>query len=124
MAHAEVDIDNERRLITVVVQGELTDSDLLRGEERLRARPDFCADFDELVDLKAADGRRVTADGVRSLARRPPVFSAGSRRALVVATEMGYGMARMYELIQGGEAGEIRVFRDRAEAERWLMHQD
>ncbi len=124
MAHAEIDIDIERRLITIVVQGELTDTDLLEGYERLRERPDFSSDFNELVDLLAADGRQVTADGVRSLARLPPAYSPGSRRAVVVPSEMGYGMARMYELIQDGESGQIRVFRSREDAERWLLNPD
>ena len=124
MAHAEIDIDTERRLITIVVQGELTDTDLLQGYERLRERPDFSADFDELVDLLGADGRQITADGVRTLARRPPSYSPHARRAVVVPSEMGYGMARMYELMQDGESGQIRVFRSREDAEHWLLNPD
>ena len=124
MAHAEIDIDIERRLITIVVQGELSDTDLLQGYERLRERPDFSGDFNELVDLLEADGRKITAEGVRSLARRPPAYSPRSRRAVVVPSEMGYGMARMYELTQDGESGQIRVFRNREDAENWLLNPD
>jgi hypothetical protein len=124
MARADIDIDPARRRITIVVEGELTDGDLLQGYDRVRTLPDFSSEYDELVDLLRADGRQVTADGVRSLARRPPTYSPASRRAVVVPSEMGYGMARMYELIQDGESGQIRVFRNREEAERWLGDPD
>ena len=53
-----------------------------------------------------------------------PHNDTDSRRAVVVPSEMGYGMARMYELMQDGESGQIRVFRNREDAENWLLNPD
>jgi hypothetical protein len=44
-------------------------------------------------------------------------FSPESLRAIVVHSELDFGLARMYEQLQGGA---IHVFRSREDAERFL----
>ena len=51
------------------------------------------------------------------MAARPLVLSAEARRAIVVPTVLGYGMARMYGLLRG--LGGTRVFMDYDKARRW-----
>jgi hypothetical protein len=46
------------------------------------------------------------------------VLSPESRRAVVVPTVLGYGMARMYELFRG--EGAARVFKDYDKARQWI----
>jgi hypothetical protein len=114
------EVDRLRRVVQVRVHGTLCDQDLLDGDEALRNHPEFQPDFDQLIDMREAVGAKVTTDGIRALAHKPPLFSPESRRAIVVLTDLGFGMARMFELLREGKSGEIRVFRDLAEANDWL----
>jgi hypothetical protein len=43
-----------------------------------------------------------------------------ARRAIVVQSDLGFGMSRMYELLRGDLTQTIRVFRDVDQAKRWL----
>jgi hypothetical protein len=116
--HYKIDVPG--RLVNVQVDGILCDADLVDGDSALRNDPEFDPAFYQLLDLSKADGSEVTADGVRALASRPPLFSSSARRALVVRSDLGFGMSRMFELLREGKSGEVRVFRDIDEARAWL----
>jgi hypothetical protein len=57
---------------------------------------------------------------VRALAKRPFALLPASRRGIVVPSDLGYGMARVYEALRNAQGGAIRVFRDYEQAERWV----
>jgi hypothetical protein len=114
------EIDPSRRLVHVRVVGILCDQDLVDGDAELRGDPEFDPAYRQLVDLREADGTAVTSDGVRELARQPPLFFPESRRAIVVASDLGYGMARMFELMRDNKSGEIRVFDSLDDALEWI----
>lgn len=114
------EIDSERRIIVVTVRGELRDEDLLEIHERLRTEPKLDPDFGVLIDLRSASGRDVTMGGVQDLIARPLLFSPQAHRAIVVRSDLGFGMSRMYELLRRDLTETIRVFRDVEEARRWL----
>jgi hypothetical protein len=116
----DLTIDLSQRVVRVRVHGTLCDRDLLVGDEMLRNDPAFDPEFAQLIDMRDADGSEVSAAGVQALANRPPLFKPSSRRAIVVPTDLGFGMARMFELLREGKSGEVRVFRDLDEAKRWL----
>ena len=56
------------------------------------------------------------------MTRRPPEFAPTSRRAIVVPSDLGFGMARVYQAFRGGDAGAVRVFTDLEAAKEWLRH--
>jgi hypothetical protein len=116
--HVEVDVARKR--VVATLSGELTDQDVLDGDDALRANTDFRPEFDQLVDMSGATGDTFKGDAIRDLAGRPPAFSPSSRRAFVVASDLSYGLARMFGMRRGEEAGEIQIFRDREAAETWL----
>ena len=62
----------------------------------------------------------VTTDGVRALVAEPLVLAPDSRRAVVVPSDLGFGMARMYEMLREDRGGVTRAFRDFDEARRWV----
>ncbi len=39
---------------------------------------------------------------------------------MVAEKDVSFGMARMYEMLREAEPDQIKVFRDMAEARRWL----
>jgi hypothetical protein len=112
----ERETDKVARLVVLKVSGELGDRDLLSLADELENASEVEPDFALLIDLRRADGRTVT--GVQALARQPLLLSPESRRAVVVPSELGFGMARMYELLR--QQAAPRVFRDYAEADRWV----
>lgn len=111
-------IDHTMRMVVVTITGELTDKSLLSVADALKKAPGVEKDFSLLLDLRGADGQNITTAGVQNLAARPLVLSPESRRAVVVPSVLGFGMARMYELMRG--TGGMRVFRDYDEARRWI----
>ena len=118
------ELDADRRLVRVRLYGSVSDSDVLAGDTEVRADPGFKADFDELVDMSDAVEGGLTPAGIRELAGRPPLFARSSRRALAVRTDLGYGLARIFQARRGDVAGEIQIFRSLGHAEAWLNAKD
>jgi hypothetical protein len=116
----DFEIDHAQRLVRVRVHGTMCDHDLLDADAALRDHPEFDPSFDQLIDLREATGSEVTTAGVQKLAQQPPLFAPSSRRALVVSTDLGFGMARMFELLREGKSGEVRAFRELDKAREWL----
>jgi hypothetical protein len=114
-----LEIDRTARLVRVSLSGTVSDEDVLAADDELRAAQ-FDPDFDELIDFSDAQDAGLTSQSIRELAGRNPVFGAGSRRAIVVRSDLGYGLARMFQARRGEAAGEIQIFRSLAHAQHWL----
>ena len=117
---AVYEIDPDRQILIVTMTGQITDEDLVGIHDHLRSDKTLKPDSALLIDLREANGTKITSEGVRALASLPLVLPPESRRAVVVPSNLGFGMARMYELWRGEEAGRIRSFRDFDEARDWL----
>jgi len=113
-------IDPAARVVILTVIGEVDDGELLALADRLDDVPDLDTDFSLLIDLRQADGQKVTTSGVHRLVERPLVMSPTSRRAVVVQSNLGFGMTRMYEMLRTNRGGGPRVFRDYDAALRWV----
>ena len=116
----QLQVDGAARVVIVTVSGALGDAELQGIGDQLEKNTDVAPDFALLIDLRQADGKSVTSAGVRALATRGLVFSPASKRAVVVPSDLGFGMARMYEMLREGRGGGMRVFRDYDEAKRWV----
>ena len=86
--------------------------------EALRDDPDFRPTMDALVDARTLTSV-FSATEVRQLASVTP-FRAESRRAMVVASDLQFGLGRMYGLTTEDDRPEARVFKDMQEARAWL----
>ena len=100
--------------------GVLDDATILETSDSLRADPEFDPEYAELLDATQADVTQISTGAIRTQTEKTPLYSSKSRRAVVVPTELGYGMARMFELLLGGGAGEVRVFYSLKDAEAWV----
>ncbi len=112
-------IDPRSRIVFTDAHGALTDADVIAFQERLRNEPDFEPDFGQLADCREIEAVDMTTEGVEEAARRSP-FSEGARRAIVVRSDLTFGMARMFEALRHEAPDEVHVFRDVADALRWL----
>jgi hypothetical protein len=116
----EIAVLPRQRLVETRASGQVEDADLLSATDRIAVDPDFDAGFDQLVDLSDATGSSVSPAGLRTMLGRDPIFAPSARRAVVAPEDLGFGLARMFEMHRDGKAGELRVFRARAEALGWL----
>lgn len=114
-------IDHGRKRVLTRAWGVLSDADVLRHKATLDADPAFEPGMCELSDVRDIERLAVTAAGVRDMIKRDreKLSKPEHRLALVVASEVVYGMARMYALMRG-ENEYVRVFRTVPEAEAWL----
>ncbi len=112
--------DATARVVVLTVSGDLGNRELANLADELANARDVGTDFSLLIDLRQANGKNVTSAGVKAIAERPLVLSPESRRAVVVPSELGFGMARMYELLRQNRGGGTRAFRDYDEALRWV----
>ena len=118
---ASYHIDKARRLVVSTASGFLTAADILAHQRKLLGDSNFDPTCSQIVDCTAVTGIDLNPDDVREVTAAT-IFSAHSRRAVVVATDEQFGFARMFKMMREaqGEYG-IRVFRDRAEALRWAI---
>ena len=104
------------RLVCTSIAGALTLGDLIALGDALRKDPSFDPTFDELLDVSPESGADLSYADLQTATSADP-FSKGSRRAIVVHADVDYGVARMYELLHGGD---IQVFRSIEEARQFL----
>ena len=117
---ASYTIDPSRSLILSRGWGVLTDADLRDHYRRLLADAAFDPAFNQLIDLYDVDRYEVSTEMIRELALMR-VFLPGVRRAFVVDKELLYDMTQMLgAYAELPEGGEVAVFRDLTDAERWL----
>ena len=112
-------LDLGNRVVWSRAWGVVTDAELQSHSRALARDPRFAPDFRQLQDLTEVVEPRVTSAGLQALAELNP-FGAGARRAVLVATDTMFGLARMHELMRGDSCDALRVLRDRTAALAWL----
>jgi hypothetical protein len=112
-------IDLARGLVITLGSDTLTGQDLLGHTGKLAKDPQFRADMREFLDLRGVTKLEIAGSTVRALARLNP-FGAGARRALLVGSDVAFGMARMYQTFRDTSPDELEVFRDLDPALEWL----
>jgi hypothetical protein len=112
-------IDHARRRMETVAEGAVTWQDL--QEHWAAELADNAEGYPELVDGSRAVVEFTSEDVRRmvELLRQASLRQALGPTAVVVRTDLGYGMIRMFGLLVEPFC-EIVPFRDRATAESWL----
>lgn len=117
-------IDAGRSLVLTAASGTLTDEDVLALKERLARDPAFSPDMKELSDCRGIERLDVTPAGIRAMVEQDESDSDGAathKLALVLSTDVAYGMARIYQSLSEVHDNEnVGVFRDLDEAKAWL----
>ena len=113
-------IDVEHRLVISRGTGTFRYVDFAGHMRMLGPDPRFRPEFDHLVDCRKFERFDVTAAQVESMGEQS-LFAAQSRRAFVVASELHYGLGRMFATYREMKRGQTTmVFRDMREAIAWL----
>ena len=103
-----------------LVEGHVTNEELLAHQQRMAADPDFRPTMNHVIDARAVTATAVTAFGVRLVAT-PSIFAAGSRRAIIVGgAHHSSGYLDMFKNLRSQRGEEIKIFSTVEEAHRWL----
>lgn len=112
-------IDKSLGLVFIKAEGVLIGQDILTTRQRIREDPDFDPSYDQLVDLREVIEIPDPTAQIRATATFDP-FNEKSRKALVADKDVVFAKARMHESLRGSDPDRVKVFRDMAEARRWL----
>lgn len=115
-------------LLFGVGTGSVNNRDLAAIAVQVLADPEFRLSFNEVWDFRDAVPEQVTFDGLFSLVQtalgwlgaHDPEGPPRAKCALVVASEQQFGLARMYQSLSENLRLETEIFRDPAEALRWV----
>jgi hypothetical protein len=116
---ATCEIDHAARIVRSRAWGTLVDSDLQATQRALREDPRFEPTYSQIYDFSEVEHVRITGKGLESLARSSP-FARNARRAVIVGSDHGYGMARMFAMLSDRDPSTFRIFRDTASASAWI----
>jgi hypothetical protein len=112
-------IDEECGIVLSRGWCEVTGEQMHMHARALASDRRFAPQYRQLVDLRAVTRADLPATAVWSLADDSP-FGPGSRRAIVVGSNMMFGMARMFEMLRDGHKEAFLVSRDIDDAIDWL----
>jgi hypothetical protein len=112
-------IDEQEHIVYSRAWGTLTDADIVTNRNDLFRDPAFSPDLAQLYDFSGVTELALSTSTVRRLAGSSR-FAATARRAIVVSTDVAFGMARMYALLSERSEDSFRIFRSTAAADRWL----
>ena len=114
-------IDSSLGVVFSTFQGVVTKEDFLAQVERFHTDSAFQPSFNHLIDTRGTTRFDLSSEGLRTVSMHS-AFNEKSRRAVVAEKDEMFGMARMYEVFREmqNKPDQLRVFRDMAEARRWL----
>jgi hypothetical protein len=117
---ADFYIDTQQRIVFSKATGVFGRVEAVDHMTRLLSHPDFRPEFNQLADFREIAELALSNADIKDLARQT-VFSASSKRAFVVASDLQFGLSRMFGTFRqmAGEPG-IMTFKSMAEALSWL----
>ena len=117
---ASYHIDLRAGVVFTLVEGHVTNEELLAHQQRMSADPDFRPTMNHVIDARAVTATAVTAFGVRVLAT-PSIFAAGSRRAIIAGgASHSSGYLNMFKNLRSQSGEDIKIFSTVEDAHRWL----
>lgn len=120
-------IDESLRLITTAWSGVAVDNELIdalkKYQREIRSRYNS---YNEILDLRQVTSFELTSRGIKALAQIASHADAPDVRtklAIIVDTNLAFGLGRMYEAYRHsvpGSAKEVRIFRNCLDAFEWI----
>lgn len=115
-------IDDDLGVVYLHITGRVAPVDQSRHLRTIMADPAFRPGLHYLIDCRDGDESN-TSEEVRMMAdsvRREAARLAGSRFAIVVRTDVQYGLTRVFSAFLGDAPLDFRTFRKIDDACRWL----
>ena len=115
-------IDKERRVVFTTASGRVTFAEAKAHDDQLRKDPDFCPEFNQLIDTTGMTELIMNIEEARRLASNGVFLSCSSRRAFLVTQPSIFVMGQLLEAYSqmAGRQDEVQVLYDRDAALDWL----
>jgi len=121
---AQIEATVDGALVILRLSGAIRLPDLQEVKRQLADRSDAVDGCSLLVDLREARLDHLSAEDLRGFAAMPVLLAAASRRAVVAPGDLGFAMARMFEILRADESRAVRVFRDFEEGRAWATQRE
>ena len=122
----KINFDHMPEYVLIQTQGEASDHDFDDLLKELVDSPRWVVGTCQLVDHRELIMKNLTPKSmqrIKEIVEKHSKKLGNGRCAFVVKDALGFGVARMYELIGGeGIHVEVRVFYSLNEAAEWLKH--
>jgi hypothetical protein len=115
-------VDTEKGIVVTTVTGKITVAEVRADMVRLPAHPNYTPDMPGIVDMRGATAG-LTSDELRQIAdavKSSPKTVKDARRALLVSTDLMFGLYRMFATFASDSSIEYQVFRDEKLAHAWI----
>ena len=115
-------IDVRAGVVFSVLEGHITNEELLAHQQRLAADPNLRPTMNHIIDTRGVTSVSVTALGIRLVASRTNL-GPESRRAIIVDSanpSSGYGYVRMFQALRSQSGADIKIFSTVEDVHRWL----
>ena len=120
----EIKYDQNRKVLDIIVSGLSDADDLSSALEHIINSGDYPPNTDAIWDVRNSDLSNANFQFVSELVKIRSRFMKrrDCRSALIVSSEVQYGLCRMFEMLSEGKISQqLRVFRDYKEGEQWLL---
>ncbi len=114
---ADYSISTEHQAVFSMGWGTLTFADIVNHRALLWKDPAYSADFRQIADLSGVSKMELSPDEIAALAKQP-VLAHRSRRAIVVASSLQYGLAHIF--LAYSDKQTVELFRGLDEAAQWV----
>lgn len=113
-------IDKQQGIVFTTLSHTLKFDECLSHHERLERDSDFNPSLKELIDGGAVKAISFNIGLVLKLTRSCPFHHQAKRAIYSSDKSLNYRFAYMFQTFAGKGHGEIKVFKDREEALKWL----
>ena len=117
-------IDPETGRVTLTATGSIEVRNLQEALREMTEAPEFRPGADIVWDFRKAESQDLSAERLRDLvtfvAGIQDVRGTGYKVAIVVARNVDFGLARMYEAFSDELPCELRVFMSLEDAQAWM----
>lgn len=120
----EISMDSHLNLAVIRISGPLVQEEVARQAAAFVERPDFVPGMPAIFDLRELDFSSLgpaESQAVWEMNRRLAVRRGSARVAMVVDSDLGFGVLRMHEVLGRSPNLQFRVFRDVQEAQHWAL---
>ena len=112
------------RTVAIAYEGRVTEPEYHAAYVRLYTDPAYRSGYSELVDCRGVTAFDVSVQAIRNVGEMAVVAAgtppAPARVAIVAGDDVMYGLSRLYQTSQEPTSEVVEVFRNLAEARRWL----
>jgi hypothetical protein len=113
------EIDRGRELVISRAWNTLTDRELRAHYQRLGTDRQFDPAYRQLIDVREVKGFTLSSAVMLGTALAH-VFRSGVPRAILVADDVQFGVARMFAAYSEADGQCVQVFREPEAAKEWL----